>query len=176
MIGKSDLVILVVSAALLIAAIVRWQQNLNLLDAYNSASSSTQAPANTGSRTTQSGIVAVPGNVGQTGPSSQPDSGNQQNTNLAVNREPSTSGNNESADNAPATSSPTSNNAATQTGERNSASNELLFGIYVVEPGDYLFKIAQTTGTTVETLQRINNLPDTVINVGQQLRYPLPAN
>lgn len=43
---------------------------------------------------------------------------------------------------------------------------------YVVRPGDTLFSIAQTYGTDVETLRRLNNLPDDTIQSGQTLTVP----
>jgi len=54
--------------------------------------------------------------------------------------------------------------------------NAPLFGSYTVVSGDYLSKIAQQYGTDVKTIQDINNLSGTVINVGQEILLPLPAN
>lgn len=51
-----------------------------------------------------------------------------------------------------------------------------LFGSYIVVSGDYLSKIAQRYGTTVQTLQDVNNINGTLIAVGQEIRFPLPAN
>lgn len=45
-------------------------------------------------------------------------------------------------------------------------------GSYTVEPGDTLFAVAQRFGTTASELQVLNNLPDTTLRVGQQLRVP----
>lgn len=43
---------------------------------------------------------------------------------------------------------------------------------YVVKAGDTLFSIALTYGTDVETLRRLNNLPDDTIQIGQVLVVP----
>lgn len=43
---------------------------------------------------------------------------------------------------------------------------------YVVKPGDTLFSIALTYNTDVETIRRLNNLPDDTIQVGQVLIVP----
>lgn len=43
---------------------------------------------------------------------------------------------------------------------------------YIVKPGDTLFSIAQTYGTDVETLRRLNDLPDDTIQSGQILLVP----
>ncbi len=50
-----------------------------------------------------------------------------------------------------------------------------LYGRYTVVSGDYLSKIAQRYGTTVQTLQDVNNINGTLIEVGQEIRFPLPA-
>lgn len=178
MIGKSDLVIIVVSAALLIAAIVRWQQNLDLLETYNNGNTApaTRAPSSTNSRALQPNVATVPANVNQTGSSTQSGNAAPQGSDLSVNRLPANNGSRESAISTGSSSSLGESGITSEAGQPGTSSNELLYGVYVVQSGDYLFKIAQTVGTTVDTLQRINNLPDTVIDVGQQLRYPLPAN
>lgn len=54
--------------------------------------------------------------------------------------------------------------------------NRALYGTYTVVSGDYLSKIAQRYGTTVRTLQDINGISGSRIDVGQKLQYPLPAN
>lgn len=43
---------------------------------------------------------------------------------------------------------------------------------YVVKSGDTLFSIAQTYGTDVDTVRRLNNLPDDTLQVGQVLIVP----
>jgi len=43
---------------------------------------------------------------------------------------------------------------------------------YTVVSGDSLSAIAQRYGTTAEALQGINNLPDTMLHVGQKLVLP----
>lgn len=43
---------------------------------------------------------------------------------------------------------------------------------YVVKPGDTLFSIALTYNTDVETIRRLNNMPDDIIQVGQVLIVP----
>lgn len=61
------------------------------------------------------------------------------------------------------------------------ASNEAVvdvppFGSYTVQAGDSLSLIAEQYGTTVSTLQEINGIQGSLINVGQVLRYPQSAN
>jgi peptidoglycan/xylan/chitin deacetylase (PgdA/CDA1 family) len=47
--------------------------------------------------------------------------------------------------------------------------------VYIVQPGDTLFSIAQAHGTTVEVLVALNNLPDPdAIAAGQPLAIPIP--
>jgi len=50
------------------------------------------------------------------------------------------------------------------------------FGSYIVQSGDTLSQIARQFGTTVSSLQQINSIEGSLINVGQELRYPQPAN
>ncbi|WP_408007237.1 LysM peptidoglycan-binding domain-containing protein [Pseudalkalibacillus sp. A8] len=45
--------------------------------------------------------------------------------------------------------------------------------IYEVKSGDYLWKIANTYGTTVKDLKLINGLQSDVVFVGQKLRVPI---
>ena len=51
-----------------------------------------------------------------------------------------------------------------------------LYGRYVIREGDYLGLLANRFGTSVAALQSINDLDGTTIHVGEELRYPLPAN
>ena len=51
-----------------------------------------------------------------------------------------------------------------------------MFGEHEVVYGDYLGRIANNYGTSVNELRRINNLSGSNIIVGQKLKYPLPAN
>lgn len=51
-----------------------------------------------------------------------------------------------------------------------------LLTAYVVKAGDSLFTIAQSFGTTVTTLQQMNNLQTSDINVGQPLAVPPSSN
>lgn len=47
--------------------------------------------------------------------------------------------------------------------------------VYVVQPGDSLWRIAQTFGTSMEEIVRLNNLPDGPLQVGKQLILPAQA-
>lgn len=53
---------------------------------------------------------------------------------------------------------------------------EPLYGRHVIENGEYLGLLAERFGTSVATLQSINELDGTTILVGDELLYPLPAN
>lgn len=55
-------------------------------------------------------------------------------------------------------------------------SDKLLFPrekIYVVEHGDTLWSIAKRFNTTVNEIIRINNLPNTILSIGEQLIIPI---
>lgn len=171
MIAKSDMVILLLSASLLAAGIVRWQANLaNLsrpaaivtapkLIQPDQSSQLTASPAiqqnapttRSVSANTQFGATGGNNTVGTTNAT-----GNTQQTGLSGAAAPLVT-------------------TANQT-QQATAVNEPLYGAYIVVYGDYLSKIANNFGTTVETLQRINNISGSRIDVDQQILYPLPAN
>ncbi|ASJ71493.1 LysM peptidoglycan-binding domain-containing protein [Granulosicoccus antarcticus] len=168
MIAKSDLVILAISATLLVAGIYRWQSNLSQPSGRSSVAESsrtdkprtsntnslTAKPTNTQANSSTPPVTAiespVQSNFGDT----------VQSTGQAVNTQ-----------NTSATSS--ANSASLET---SNAVDTSLYGDYTVEPGDSLSRIAINYGTTVNTLRSINNISGSLINVGQNIRYPLPAN
>jgi len=170
MIGKSDLFILVVSASLLAVGIYRWQHNMSQIN-INAQQAKTQqiAPvqvAPTSNPTVISAISSSNNMTSQTTVSavtsvqtSVPVSVNESSPirNIVVS----------STVSEPISSTPTSSTPD---------NNRLLLGSYKVVSGDYLSKIAQQYGTTVETLQELNNLNGTLLAIGQELLYPLPAN
>jgi LysM repeat protein len=160
-IGRSDLFILVVSASLLAVGIYRWQNNLSQLSANaqqaqvqqvvpasNSPVVSTISSANT---VTQTAIPAV--------------TGVQTSASVAVsNPAPVVVVTNVADPVVPAVVANTT------------AINGPLYGSHIVISGDYLAKIAQQYGTTVETLQSVNSIVGTLIEVGDEIQFPLPAN
>lgn len=175
MIAKSDLFILIVSASLLAAGIYRWQHNLTLLTAQSPAKNTaqnnrTRPPANATLIGAQSGTAVANSQV------SQP----RVTATVTTSTTPTTIPTQPRADlNTPRTL--VSGNLLQNTGTIASTTvspqpSEPLYGVYIVKQGDYLGKIALTYGTTVNTLLGINDLPGTVIEIGQIIRYPLPAN
>jgi len=66
--------------------------------------------------------------------------------------------------------------ASTSTGSEIDAGASQLFGSHTVSSGDTLGEIATRYGTSVNALQEINNINGSLIFVGQQINYPLPAN
>lgn len=175
MIAKSDLFILVVSSSLLAAGIYRWQVNLPTVD--NSAS---VAVGNQAIRNSQSSLQQPTG-------TSVISAMQPVQTTATVNRAPASAGSTRQPQTNPissttqATLSATGNaqplaKPAEQSTSEAGADIEPLYGVYIVKSGDYLSKIAQTYGTTVQALQEINGIDGTLINIGQELRYPFPAN
>ena len=67
-------------------------------------------------------------------------------------------------------------NANQSASDINNQGAEPLYGLYRVQSGDYLAKIADTHGTTVDTLRSINKITGTLIQIDQEILYPLPAN
>jgi LysM repeat protein len=162
-IAKSDLFILVVSASLLAVGIYRWQHNMFLISA-NAQQAKVQraVPA---SNATVISTIAASNAITQTSISAV--TSVQTSIPVAVNNPSSISG---VAGNNVSGSAADSVNAITF------EDSEPAFGSYIVVPGDYLFKISQQYGTTVQSLQEINNIDGTLIEVGQKILFPLPAN
>ena len=169
MIARSDLFILVVSASLLAVGIVRWQQNMsNITLASSTAQSSQNSPA-VNATTTQPTIgqsaTAAAGTNTLTRSATQADTVQPQFGQTATDTTTGPSGAAQSNVGI----------AASTNGIANQA-NEPLYGIYVVQSGDFLGRIATTYGTSVNTLREINNISGSLIEIGQEIKYPLPAN
>ena len=166
-IAKTDLFILVVSASLLATGIFRWQSNMSAMAANSSQARTNSAtvPVSTPKRTAVVSVIA-------------------DNSNAAISTITSVT--------SVQTSGSVNNSSAGQVVVRtsNSQSNTVvpivvtdppldtrpLYGSYIVVSGDYLSKIAQNYGTSVRALQEINGIDGTLIDVGQLIQYPLPAN
>lgn len=173
MIAKSDLFILIVSASLLAAGIYRWQHNLTLLAAQTSVKN-----------TAKNNRTRPPVNATLIGAQSVTAAANNQASPPRVTATVTTSTQpaaiSTQADLNPPRNS-VSGNPLQNTGTIVATTvlpqpSGPLYGVYIVKQGDYLGKIALTYGTTVSTLLGINELPGTVIEIGQVIRYPLPAN
>lgn len=160
-IDKSDLFILVVSASLLAVGIYRWQDNISLMSANaqqgqvqrvvpksNAAVLSAISSSSAITQTTISAVTSLQTSTPVTISSPTPVSS------IVV----------------------SSDSTATSVILNNTENNRPLYGSYIVVSGDYLSRIAQQYGTTVQTLQDINNIDGTLIEVGQKLQFPLPAN
>lgn len=172
MIAKTDLFILVVSSSLLAAGVYRWQSNLSLManTAQQARNTTIQAPAINQGSTSVVSAIANNNSVTRTTITSvtgvQTSTSNNAATAPQVVVSSSGSGGsiNASKPVEPVVSAPSA------------VENRPLYGTYTVVSGDYLSKIAQRYGTTVRTLQDINGISGSRIDVGQKLQYPLPAN
>lgn len=176
MIAKSDLVILAISGTLLATGIYRWQSNL-------------QARAQTTAAIAPSSSI-LPGNA-------------QPGSDIALTARPSVVQDSvEAPPPAVALSSPDTDNISQTTSQNITRSVELaapangdveisgndaplpgstanvdpLYGRYIVESGDSLSYIADTFGTSIDTLRSINSISGSLIFIGQEILYPLPAN
>ncbi len=150
MIAKSDLIILVLSASALAVGVYRWQLN-------------TQA----------AGIAALPAPASVASSTHRPATtvlGSTDNTNGTA-----ASGFNQPdviEVQASAVGEPI---VVEDTGPIDEAPQSL-YGTYRVRSGDYLGLIAQRFGTDVATLRELNGINGSIIQVGQQIRYPQVAN
>lgn len=170
MIAVSDAVLVLVSATALVAGLYRWQNNLESVPE--------RAP------TTQSSFSAS-GTPNSTNNPNDVSARQSSNTNTsAVNNNQGTA-----APNSPVTTElgtqpsadPSSivNVQSEQT--RSIDANQALgdapaLASYTIVSGDSLGRLATRFGTSVRVLQEINGIQGSLIQVGQQIRYPLPAN
>jgi len=163
MIAISDAVLVAVSITILGAGVYRWQSNVEAAELAQLRS----GPA----LQTQQRPAAVPA---------------EQNI-IASTREPiaNTASTDGSSGSVNSTGSSTSvvpadqsgqTAASTSTGSEIDAGASQLFGSHTVSSGDTLGEIATRYGTSVNALQEINNINGSLIFVGQQINYPLPAN
>ena len=163
MVAVSDAVLVLVSATVLGAGLLHWQNNVD------KAISASQRPVNSAQINQQPLPASVPA---------------EQNI-LVAQREPITSANTFAAEQANFETSVDQTNAAnaglssqsvSASATTNPAINASSYGDYVVQSGDSLSLIAEQYNTSVSLLQQINSLDGTVIQIGQTLQYPLPAN
>ena len=172
LIAKSDVVIMVVSLSLLAAGIYRWQNNLSQASETRTAASSSAATQSGNSQRSSSLAAkpetATPG-VTRTG-------GTDMDTPVGNNF--GNAGKANAAQAATQNTTVSSGNTATTAGQSSlgNATGQPMYGTYEVTSGDTLSRIAINHGTTVDTLRTINDISGSLITIGQNIRYPLPAN
>lgn len=173
MIAKSDLVILAVSSVALAVGVFRWQYNVSVPRIAAAPAASVSAPISSGAPRILADVLrdnepSVSGNVPRS-----TDAGN-----TSVRRiTPAASETSTVAVSEPDLDVQPADGRADSAvyGDVDNV-NEPLYGVYEVQSGDYLSRIAEDYGTSVANLQAINGLDGDVILIGQALRYPLPAN
>lgn len=167
MIAMSDAVIILVSASALGAGIYRWQ---NSIDPHTLARSAPPVA------TITQGANSQPNTSGNLAASNENASPTQAGSALG---RPAADLQNIATDGNATVSSQNSGQGSSNTQGISGSSNDNsgpLYGIYSVRSGDSLSLIAQRFGSTVANLQDVNNIKGTLITVGQELLYPLPAN
>jgi len=172
MIAVSDAVLITVSVAALSLGLYRWQGNVQqaMLGTGSPVATSPAQGNNTIAGETQNapGATLASENAGNASDAASA------NTSLQpIQRDPQEPV--VVTDQAPATPIDVANDADT------TASNEAMvdippLGSYTVQSGDTLSVIAEQFGTTVSTLQQINDIDGSLIRIGQELRYPQSSN
>ena len=177
-IAKSDFVILLISLSALGGGVYRWQNSIGTAPAITipaSLQSSVRNPVDANRADASSTVAASEAtterlSVNTTSPRivNEPEAP----TTIVVNGEsvgvaPSV------ASDVPANNAGLTNNSVTSNSVTSSGP---LFGEHEVVYGDYLCRIANDYGTSVNEIRRIDNLSGSNIFVGQKLKYPLPAN
>lgn len=174
MIAVSDAVLVLVSATALVAGLYRWQNNLEYVPeraqttlSGSAANASTNNPNNTDaiSASQRSSNITTDINQGTA----------QQNNQITT--ELGTQPDDESARVVDVQSEQTSSIDVGQdnnTSSANQASGDATtFATYTIVPGDSLGRLAARFGTSVSVLQEINGIQGSLIQVGQQIRYPV---
>lgn len=186
MIAKSDLIILMVSTTALVVGVYRWQQG-------NGAPRIAAAPPPPVERLADATpddpamATAVAGSLG--GQGSETAVMAAENGAVRVRRLPgdgtgdadAAHGTERGAGSAATVPGAvprdgTASSGAALTGASSAGAGEPLYGRHRIRSGDYLGKLATRFGTSVATLQSINELDGTTIHVGEELLYPMPAN
>lgn len=157
MISKSDIVILVLASSALAASVYRWHQNTQDVSAITIPASGRMVAEPVDPAASSSNTVTVSTNT--------PGSENTITEDPAI----ANTGNQVIVQTIP-NPEPVTEIVVTTTAEQNSS---LSVGTHVVRSGDYLGRIAQQYGTDVQTLQDLNGITGTVIQVGQEILYPL---
>lgn len=183
MIAVSDAVLILVSTAVLGSGLYRWQNNIDNANLANSRPVAT-IPASAPNSVTASNA----GQSSNTNSQISSANGTSTSTSAQVNASPIDAPVNASPTNiertvenvvvvspAPTATIDVSDDNAT-TASNNAIADVPPYGSYIVQSGDSLSLIAEQYGTTVSTLQEINGINGSLINVGQELRYPLPLN
>ena len=157
MIAKSDLVILTVSSVALAVGIVRWQHATTVVPSVTVPASARQAAPVP--RPAAPEVTTLPARAEAVEPEpARPEP--------AVRRLP------DPGEGAVATTPPVEPIAPSVA----AAPAKPEYGVYRVRDGDYLGRIAQRHGTSVRVLRELNGIRGSTIQVGQRIRYPLPAN
>lgn len=176
MIAASDVVLIVAATALLGFGLFRWQSNVEQASfARQTATIPSQASQNSNSTISN---TQGSSNEGQISASDEGVSNND-NSDQVTSSQTSTSVSEQVQDQSSdsTTSSSTGDNGVSAEGNDNpSAATEQALATYEVEAGDSLSTIASRFNTTVSELREINDIQGSLINIGQLLRYPLPAN
>ena len=163
MIALSDIIILTVSGALLVVALMRAYSPDNTDVQQNPVGQVQQQP----------GAASTPAqsNQGQSnqGQATQAQASQEQSNNPAA-----ISGNGTAPTDNTQTATSGLSQAQQPAAETPTPTPEIVLESYTVQSGDSLSLIASRTGSSVQELQAINRLNSTVIQIGQVLRYPAP--
>ena len=168
MIAVSDAVLITVSAAALVTGVLRWQGNVEVATGVQRpalVAAEIQQPINGGSNSLPTGLLA----------------GNQTSVQALADTNAGESGLPSSSSRVVVVEEQQTALIDITTGVQTSQGNQAtadatVYGNYTVQSGDSLSIIAERYSTTVQTLQQLNGISGSLINVGQQIRYPEPVN
>jgi len=151
-ISKSDLIILVIASGALAIGIFRWHQNTQDVNAITIPASATSKVVVEPVQHTELALVSTA-------------EVNDSSTNNAIAQ----------ANNAtqPATKTVVVPEPVVEIVVASNDNDPLSLGTHRVISGDYLGKIASQYGTDVQTLRDLNKISGSVIQIGQEILYPL---
>ncbi len=163
MISRSDLVILVVASGALAVGIYRWHGNTQDVSAITIPASSrvvvepiSNTPEPTSNNDTTVAAVST----------SQPTYIDSNTSSLADNNVEAKTVKVQTLPEPETVTGIVVSSDTTQAGSTN-------LGSHRVQSGDYLGKIAQQYGTDVQTLRDLNGINGSIIQIGQEILYPL---
>lgn len=162
-ISKSDIIILVLSSSALAFGVFRWHENTQNVSAITIPASSTHVVVEPLQDNNTLPLVGAIDN-GNTNQGALP-----ADTTTAVTQ--STTPSIEPVVSAEPVVESNQGAAVVVTAQNLTESANL--GKHQVRSGDYLGKIATQYGTDVQTLQSLNNISGSVIQIGQEILYPL---
>jgi len=166
LISKSDLIILVLASSALAVGVFRWHQNTQDVNAITIPASS-RVVVEPGQNNKLP--VVENGNTANTAPLQTDQQAELQITQTNPTAQSAT----QTEQTEALTVSPSEPVVEMVVGNTENSAKPIELGIYQVQSGDTLSNIAAQYGTDVQTLRYLNDIEGSIIQIGQDIFYPL---